>query len=993
MKVLNQKYHVVFSKGEVTVRRPWKGKDVELFSPDGDPDYGISAMFGDHEERPFLETLGPFIVISIDTNTPKGIEQSIVILDEGYVVEDPDTHEKSKWKVCGYYMRDDGVTYILVPFDKEIPNEMDLNGMFKPQGDAIDLWFLKSLGLTMNMNNDWGNTFKVGKYLKRLYSPHRHYIQGEVISKGSGNVILVRLPDGKVLSVRYADYGVLTDGMSLISTHCMERLGLKREIGQGLRITALSPNGFSKGHAIVLPHLHHDLVLFNSKQLLFGEQFTLGVDWLHAGKLFTDVQSVTNFRMYRTSFLARWFAKFGQEVILALRDEEKLRQMLNFHNKKFHQYDRGEDEGEFIEKEKEWSLIRAMRAGINHKTHPALVRKYFRLFMDKVADCERLRVPVPPEDGGARYAIVDPTIFDANGDPTRDGVLKGNQVYCPNHIGDLVFHRQPNAHRGEHHIATSIPSRILRDMDAGHFMFLSRDMIAESLKKLGGGDQDDRLVYYTNPEIVDHFKQLEADPYPVVDYIPAPFKESRINTFAHLKMRHPVYDRHQFLLMIGQQKEQGVNIGYAVNAIINDTILTDDKSNILDFMIRELPKNRKNNSAIQWLEKKPDYQLRNVTSRLEVVIDAVTKTGSDLKEIGAELKQYNATFEVVPRFCTTGGKFEGRVPTSRRNETYPVIVLCDVDRVQDTLRQIRRDLEDQVTDDSWQMLQPVPMEVLTCPRLEGSQHLAAAIRADYVQQRQNLEKEAAAGTEKEIIKKNIENYIKIDVALYNRYKDNPKIVDAMLYLYASIYDKRQPEAPRYPDGRTKPFPDGILWGPRMSGFTILALTRAGLAGRFVKVNLDPEFKQFRDVTMPVEIYKNLVMNPATGEVIGSIDETVDNVTTVMTKGFVKVFPPAPKATMKRVMSLTVVNGMEARGASPAELQEWLSHSKAQKKVELVPYIYVNENGDEEHAVRVMLEGKEYGHISRKDAGYILEKTFGYLCSGRSMKTATVEVEV
>jgi hypothetical protein len=976
MKVLNQQYHVVFKGGKVTVRRPWKGKDEELYSSSGDPENGIPAMFGGHEERQFLEKLGPFTVVSVDAGSPKGSEVASRILDEGYEVEDPDTHVKSKWYVAGYYVRDDGVVYIMTP---------------EPMDDKT---YFNRLGLRVDLENDWGNSFKVGKYLKRLYSHHRKYIQGEVVSRGDGSVIFVRLPSGKMLSVRYADYGSLTDGMNLVSTHCMKMLGLKRQVGQGLRMTALSSKGFSKGHAIVVPDLRHDLVLFNSKKLLFGEQFTLGVDWLHAGGLFTDVQSVVNFRMYRTEFMQNWFTAFGNQIIDALQDEGKLREMLNFFSIEFHKHTRGDEEGDFIEKEKDWALLRALRGGVDHKPHPGLVRKLFHLFTDKIADCERLRVPVPSADGGARYAIVDPTIFDVNGDPTLEGVLHGNQVYCPGHTGELVFHRQPNAHRGEHHIATSVQSKELEAMDAGHFMFLSRDMVATSLGKLGGGDQDDRLVYYTNPQIVEHFKQLELDPYPVQAFTPDPVvKEDRVNTFVHRLLRTPVYDRQQLLVMLSQQKKQGVSIGYAVNAIINDTILTDEKSTIMDFMISELPKNHKNNSAIQWLEKKPDYQLRNVTSRLEVVIDAVKKTGSDLKEIGEELRMYNATFEVVPKFCTTGGKFEGRVPSSRRNETYPVIVRCTVDKQQDELHTIKRDLEDIVTRISWQMLQPLPLEILTCPAIPEARHLMRAMRENYIQQWRNLNVEIPpTGTDREITEQRIDAYVKIDGSLYRQYKDNPMIVDAMVHLYMEIYDNRQPDAPLDENGKPKAFPDGILWGPRMSGLTMRALERAGMAGRYVQASIDPEFKKRAQKTMEVEVYKNLVMDPNTGEVIGGVEETIDNTTTTMNKGFIKVKAPGSEVKDPDLMLLTVVNGMESRGASPVELAAWLSHAQAQKKVELVPYIYINKLGEEEHAVRVMLDSKEYGHLTRKDSVYVTERKEGWLLSGKSLKTVSVIVK-
>lgn len=202
-----QRYHVVFKKGEkITTRRPWKGPDVEKYSSSGMPDKGIPAMFGDHEKRQFLEGLGPFTMITVDNKQP---DIAMQILREGYVVTDPDTQVQSQWYVAGYYVRDDGVVYIMTP---------------KP---TTDTEFFKTLGLRIDLENEWGNSFKVGKYMKRLFSHHRKFMQGTVIHE-AGDVIQVRLNNGRTLSVRYADYGKLTDGMNLVSTRCMKMMGLKR---------------------------------------------------------------------------------------------------------------------------------------------------------------------------------------------------------------------------------------------------------------------------------------------------------------------------------------------------------------------------------------------------------------------------------------------------------------------------------------------------------------------------------------------------------------------------------------------------------------------------------------------------------------------------------------------------------------------------------------------------------------------------------------------
>lgn len=963
--MMNQRYHVVFKKGEVTVRRQWKGKDVELYSSGGVPKKGIPAMFGKHEERQFLENLGPFVVASIDK--PEIARQ---ILEEGYVVEDPDTKSRSKWYVAGYFVRDDGSVFVMTP---------------QP---TTDVQFFNHLGLRIDMENKWGNSFKVGKYLKRLFSHHRKFLQGTVIAD-HGDVILVRY-NNKVLSIRYADYGKLTDGMNLVSTHCMKVLGLKKSVGQGLRITALSPKGFSKGHAIVLSGLQHDLVLFNSKKLLYstGDKFTFAMDWLHSGALFTDVQSVINFRLYNGGFLQTWAELFMNEVIDALQDEEKLRKMLQFYSIDFHKHQRGEQAGEYIEKAKDWALLRALRGGVGHKPHPALVRKIYHLFADKVMKCENdIRIPIPEAVAGARYAIVDPTIFDELGNPTREGELRGNTVYCPDHLGDVVFHRQPNAHRGEHHIAKAVKSEYLESIDNGCFMFMSKDMVADSLGKLGGGDQDDRLVYYKDPVIVEHFKQLEE--YPVVHEVKQAKPILKPNVFKSRLLRTPVYDRAQLLMMLDQQKKQGVSIGYVVNAVMLDTLLTDQKNNILQYMRTQLPQDQKVMSAIEWMEAYAGYTLRGPASKLEIVIDGVKKEGNDLADIGHEIKQFNDSFMVIPDFCTRGGDFGGRIPQSRRGETHPVIVFTFVETMLLEISNMRKDLEDIVTDISWQMLQPVPLEVLTQPTRDGSYQLACAIQDYYRMQWANLSKEIPATNDKAAVKKTIEAYIKIDESVFNQFKANPLIVDAFVQLYHKIYDNRAPEAPRDENGRARRFGDGILWGPMLSGFTMRALELCNLAGRYTEAQYYPEFKQLNREIVYATIDSGVVTQEGTNAQVGMCDPMADGKQKTIEKGL--VFVPAsdayPYEPQERLQELVVVNGMSSRSVS--DRAEWKSHDHEQ--VRLIPYIY-NNNGVDEHAVHVMLGAREFGALQKSDAIYVTRECDGWLQPGNTPNSMKVVVK-
>jgi hypothetical protein len=954
--VMNQQYHIVFNKGRVTVRRPWKGKDVEKYSSsgvaakDGKPE--VPAMFGSHEMRQFLEPLGEFILVTIEDKQP-GIASQL--LSEGYTVVDPDDQHKSKWYVAGYYVRDESVVYIMTP------TKMN------------DAEFFKHRGLKVDLENEWGNSFKVGKYMKRLYSHHRKFMQGQVIGE-DGPVIHVRLDSGRILSVKYADHGKLTDGMSLISTHCMKMMGLTQKVGQGMRITALSPKGFSKGHAIVLPDLQYDLVLFNSKKMLFGEKFTFGVDWLHdGGAVYTDVQSYVNFRFVDHKYLREWSTIYMNTVIDAIGDTEKLRKMLQFYVLKTHMEKDADGDLAFVNKDKDWTLLNALRHGVDIQQHPALVRRYFNLFTKTIMNCEtNMRTPIDSSVGGARYAIVDPSIFDMWGDPTLEGELRGNTVYCDDKVGEVAFHRQPNGHRNEHHIAQTVQSQHLKNIDTGCFMFMSKDMIVGALETLGGGDQDDRLVYYTDQSVVDHFKNLELDPYPVVKTSEVVIPARKPNVFEHRKIRTPRYDRDQLLVMLDQMKEQGISIGYVVNAVMQDTCITDHKQLIMKDIVNRLPVTPKHVEALAWTTAYPGYVLRDTASHLEDFIDAVKKTGSNKKGSGNEVRDFNRTYLVVPEFFTRGGRYGGRVPQSRRDDGSPVVVRCPIDDEIDEVLSTRKDLEDIITDNCYQMMKPVPEEILTYPTVDPvSEQLALAIKASYHIQWDNLKKEDP-----------IIAYKKIDESLHKQYGSHPLILDAMVWLYKKVYEKRKPEAPRDAEtGQLKKFPDGILWGTYMSVHTIKMLELVGLAGRFIPVEFYKDSNQFKYKDVDVSIRDGVVKQSGTNEVLGIVDPMADG-TTMLTKGYAFVKPnsqdvypyegPEPKW-----ISLSVVNGWNSKQHTPQDLAKW--RAQEQKQVVLVPYLFIDATTrEEEHAVRVMLDGQEYGHITRRDAIYVTEVKQGWL---------------
>jgi hypothetical protein len=368
---------------------------------------------------------------------------------------------------------------------------------------------------------------------------------------------------------------------------------------------------------------------------------------------------------------------------------------------------------------------------------------------------------------------------------------------------------------------------------------------------------------------------------------------------------------------------------------------------------------------------------------LEDFIDAVKKTGSNKKGSGNEVREFNRTYLVTPDFFTRGGKFNGRIPASRRDDSSPTIVRCPIDDEIDIVKQIRHDLEDVVTDNGYQLMQPVPEEILTYPTVDPvSEQLCNKIKAEYHKQWDAFK----------LLKTDpIIAYKQIDESLNKQFGSHPLILDALVWLYKKVYEKRKPEAPRNDDGSLKKFPDGILWGTNMAGLTIQMLEMVGLAGRFVPVTFDKPYNSYKFKTVDVIVEEgtgdySLVKLRSNNEIVGTTSVVADGIRTVE-NGYIYVQGNTPdlypsQGPEPKWISLSVVNGWGSKEHTPQDIATW--RAQEQKEVTLVPYTFINpDTQDESPAVRVMLDGKEYGHITRRDVIYITKPTQGWLAPNMS----------
>lgn len=966
---MNQMFHVV-----------WHGEDKVVRLPLllGEKYYSKESIHPVHELKQFLEALGLYAIATVNDN----LAMTQNIINDGYRHDDG-----QKWYVAGGYVRDEGTVLVLTP----------------KRMSAKEFFHLLFLHVHLEV---WQDTFKCGKYLKRLFSHHRRYLQIDNV-KMMGDVAYAAFPNGEVITIKYYPAMGKCEGMGIVHSRLIRLLNrgqarkyrLPDKVGSGVRVTLLGPKEFNKNQSIVLDHVNYDMIVFGGKPLLTGDKLTIGMDELHAGPLFTDVQSMISFQMYRTPFPKEWALRFMNEVIVDVQDEESLRRKLRFYHVNFHL----DEEGEWIWKDKDWALLRAQRAGIPINQEPSLLLKVWRLMSQTVMNCDtKVRIPVPGDQGLARYAMVDPTIFDAEGLPNLPGQLWGSTIYVPGAKdgGEAVIHRQPNAHRGEHYILKTVRNNILEAMDTGVFVFISQDIVEKSLLTLGGGDQDDRLVIYIDPRVVAWFKSLSL--YPVVPKEKAK-PMGRMNRFrGSLVHPYPVYDNDMLLMIVGQVAQQHINIGMAVNPLMLAHIITDQLDVIIEYLEHVLSLDEGNPKIKNALDLCVKYQeelpikgpkLIEVASRLEAIIDAVKKEGADVSIVREAIKEFWTWLPIVPDFCRRGGFNDmGRIPPSRQGDSYPVVVFTEMDKMLDEIKQARIELEDYFIMQSWQLLKPTPEEILTYPAKPEATQMARAIRTYWNQERVRLTKGVQPNVDLDAFIKAI---LKTDQLTYEKFKGHALTIDAMIDLYGLIHERRLPDAPIGDDGRPTKFPDSILWGPYMSGLTMRALEKAGLTaktgftGRYVQAKL--EHKIYAREVMNVRIDNGVITKEGTDIIVGTIDPMADG-QTLLEYGFVRVdaMDALPYSPQPKISVYTVVAGLAENQATPQEIAIWQSH--VFERVNLIPYVYVDKDGEEEHAVHVtLMDGTILGNLTRRDAPNVYERCQGDLCPGNSPRTLCVTV--
>jgi len=379
------------------------------------------------------------------------------------------------WSVAAGYFKTGWVTLFLTPGRKEF------------------LWARDKLGLLVE-----GNLDKAFKYVKRLYAPYQAHT-------------FVPVSDVKYRIIEYdGDLGRVLEGAVLIRHSAANKwFGGNIKVGEILKFTALTVEGMVKGHALVLPdsRLSYDFVSYEIKREVrstSGEMFVgmigraIGHDWAR-----TDIQSLTNFEL--ASFFHEETRAFLDEVETHIMDPEWLREKLAV----YATLDDDPDAGQTAMK-----LVQALKQFDNPLEFPFMKRSIINTFLKMMTDPGRGRVIT--HKAIKRYLFPDMTAFNHKGEFMGEGsgVLGHASVFAGSNVeGDVVFHRQPNA-EGEYYPAVAIVSEKLAELE-GHALFYSVADLKEAaymLEVLGGGDNDDGVIVWYDPDVVEHFLDL-----PMVD--------------------------------------------------------------------------------------------------------------------------------------------------------------------------------------------------------------------------------------------------------------------------------------------------------------------------------------------------------------------------------------------------------------------------------------------------------------------------------------------
>jgi hypothetical protein len=850
--------HVINAGGSITVRRPFDPVANAMKAMPIRYDSKVHKMA--HENSTFLEHVmggNRFMRMSAQGKTDGEIDTICTWLSNiarnGWKWKSGANKTMEQWKFLYGDYSDKG-SLILVSEDEGIES-------------------LDDLGIHVM------NPQKAPKRIKRVMAPHEYACFGtinSVVEDEFGEIIEFDLDNGYIGRVRNFDLDKLPsdlcraacDGMAWVNTNFMiDQLGVidRNPSTYGFKGTVFCPLGLGKGFFFAKDDLEYDIVTYGAKKdVVFDEFFFGSLGSLKPGVTYmSDIQSLVNFGLYPWAPPATRVAM--AEFVEALKNPVSFNGWVLSHLKNVTKVEGSPSATET------WRLVRALERGVDVFTEPGLFRAVCQQMILQILDCENGRIPF--DMFGSRNDIcADPNMFDAYGmiHPEWSVIPDDCIVNFGVPQGPVECYRQPNGHALEKSSAMNVHLAGFEKYASRQRNYYSAQGLLETLILKNGADLDDTECTIHDPEIVKHMRGLS---YPVTQKreFKAVEKKRMGPTYDALRKQfnsmgtHGSFTAKDFLDLMNTVRATKIILGAIVRCLELDTLDSGEhKANMLahlaDMINAEQDKDRKIwiLNRRDWLKEREDYQLRDIATNLEAVVDYCILGRGDYKAINAMSKQCSemrANTEVFPMLFTKHGPISSKKQLGIDYLLAPSLACVALAEVEELRKEFQNDLRAL----EWKCITFVPDEVndyfgfsqdistiARDIRKDFNIKVAAAMSIDNRQLRQDSYNKAIYGNFHKCI---LDGEGKCPVKCPRK----GELIEEGLKQWMECYDEDTcrfiaVEMKRLchhsavqqlnEDGTVRGVPDGVFNNNIIYNYYLDALDECGLTGKYLPVDLD-----------------------------------------------------------------------------------------------------------------------------------------------------------
>jgi hypothetical protein len=747
------------------------------------------------------------------------------------------------------------------------------------------------------------DAIKFEKYIGRSLAPHLFEIEGHV-DAFFGDEMDVTLENGAKLKVAFRPKSIYNDGILAISPRGAQMLaGIEDpKDGQcfGVTVETGTPHGFAKGHAMVIPWLKYDLVIYDTKPLLRG---TEGKFWfgllrhLHVGEPYLDVQTLINTCGATPAGLKLIARKVDEANRRTLRDIQDFDSL----ETRFLARTRDKDDSEIT-----WMVERAAQLNIQ-PVFGALFRSFSNPEMHELRSMPKGRIPIYDE-AVYRYVAPEPWIIRADGhiDPKLSR-LKGNSAFTHGVIGKAAMWRQPNGTSRERWVIDLVDAGKFMDWGEANVVYLGAEIIPEICAKLGTMDFDDSVIMTTSPEFVELFQNLPEFPEPKTprSTLADPIEEYNEYEDEITVVSAPeTWSYDWFDQRMGMELENR-GVGFLANALMCLIILMNGREGLVTDLTVQFaaePDEAKSKDLLRRAHNMQTWTPPDLLLHLGVgyndFIDML-KTGKSMGDVSALYKAIDEFYQDIadnlafPWLWTIGGfDGRGRIPARFRKTGDPVIAKTELcEQLIETAETIKK-VEAVLLKLEWRLCIPLPAEVKAkFPAGDEEKKWVSELRSWLYTEWENaralgniegVDDGAFSATYKRICDQLEETLVLCPYDLRVIWTE----------LASRIYTQKWVVPPRNNQGKYYHMYDRVCWMGAMAHVGLDALRDSGLAGVRERVALDPGFRHLSGpFNVHVKSTGGVITLARDGRVIGG--GNIGDGDWTMHQGMVLVKPASP----------------------------------------------------------------------------------------------------